>query len=190
MKRRPDDDSGILALDIATELGWCYGRPSDTTPTWGTVRFAGALPNVLIALDAWLRGMIEQRRPRRVVIEQAPSLRWGGGKTNATTLIRLTGMCGKVEEVCARYGQALDCSETPSQRWKTALCGPMGRAKFGKEVKPYPPFQALALRGWELTNHNAADAVGIWLYAVGVFAPELALQFDPLVRRAASRGKR
>lgn len=188
MLRKPDNDGRILALDVATELGWCLGKPSDRTPVWGSVRFEGGIPNCLVPLGQWLGQQLRAGGIDLVVFEAPPALQWAGKKTNAQTLLKLNSMCVKVEEVCAQFKIA--CRDLAAQRWKTALCGPLGRARFGKDVKPYPPFEALALRGWTVLNHNAADAVGIWLFTVGRRAPELALQFDPLVRRAGVRRKR
>lgn len=191
MRPRHDDDGRILSLDIATETGWCIGRPSDTKPYWGSFKnTGGALPNSLILHDAWLTERLTQDDfpIDLVVIEAAPSIRWGGKKTNANTLLKLNGLCAKTEEVCARL--RIDCRQLTSQKWKSALCGPIGKSRFGKSDKPYPPFEALALRGWQLTNHNAADAVGLWLFTVGRRAPTLALRFDPLVMRATARGQR
>jgi len=189
VRLREDNLGRILALDIATETGFCHGAPTDKAPVWGTFRNrGGALPNSLIMHDAWLRELIQQVKPAIVVHEAAPSIRWGGQKTNAATLMKLNGLCMKTEEVCERIG--VDCRQVTAQKWKTALCGPLGKSRFGKDVKPYPPFEAMALRGWNCTNHNAADAVGIWLFTVSFRAPEAALRFDPLVMRAHAKKRR
>lgn len=186
-----DDDGRILALDIATETGWCIGRPSDKEPISGAFRNkGGALPNSLVVHELWLMGLLcQDDYPIHLVVkETAPSIRWAGQKTNATTLIKLQGLANETEKICHRLG--IECRDVNTQRWKTALCGPLGISRFGKDVKPYPPFEALALRGWKITNHNEADARGIWLFAVGRRAPTAAVKFDPLVMRATARGKR
>jgi hypothetical protein len=176
LRRPPPFDGTILALDLATVLGYAHGRPSGE-PTWGTHKIAGhEAPSKRIAYRGWLSRMLKEVRPELVVFEQPPSIRWAGGKTNANTILLLNALAQATEEWC--LAQGVPCREVRAAQWKKAMCG---SAKVTK--RPYGPIESCRQRGWSVTDHNAADAIGIWLFAVGIKAPDSAARFDPLVRR-------
>lgn len=183
---RRQRDCTLLALDIATETGWCVGKPS-AEPTFGFYRTRdGGLPNKLIDFGNWLRQVIAQHQPELVAFEEPPNPTWGAGRgkkgTNATTILMLNALCTKAEEICAE--QRLTCRSVSAGKWKKNM---VGTSRFGKSVRPYPATESCAQRGWLVTNHNTADAVGVWLYAVAVINPDAAAKFDPLARRVALR---
>jgi len=182
---RADRDDTILALDIATATGWCAGKPSDDRPLWGSHRLRADLGHAgkLIEWESFLRERISEIQPKLVVREEPPSIRWGGKKTNANTLLLLNGLGAKCEEVCARL--KIECKEVGIAQWRKGL----GLGKFGKEDRPYPPIEAMAQRGWLVRDHNCADAMGVWLFAVAWRAPKLAARHDPLAIRARNGGR-
>jgi hypothetical protein len=172
----------LLTLDIATDTGWCAGDVAEGTPGWGNWKLPPNidLPLSLIAYGDWLNKLCAIHQPQLVVIEEPPNPAWGGGKTNYTTLKKLMALAQKAEEICAR--RKIECREIGVTRWRTALGCP---ARIGG-IKPYPVFAQLEARGFEVGNHNAADAVGLWLYALAfldkLHGTQHAARFDPLAR--------
>lgn len=184
MRPRPDRDHKILALDLATVLGWGIGQPSGE-PRWGHLRLRGESPAAAsMELAKWLKPLLREERPRLVAVETPPSPMWKGRQTNAATNRKLNALAVKAEECCLELG--IECVHVDAAQWKKLLCG---TARVSKDQRPYPPIEALAQRGWQVDDHNAADALGIWLFAVTWRAPKLAMRFDPLARKLAGSGR-
>lgn len=185
MKDNPKHE--LLALDIATEFGWCLGLPA-YDPEWGACRLTGTDAEKRAQLSRWLERLFRQTRVGRCLIETPPNPAWGRNAkqkfTNAHTLVMLNNLVAAAEDVCLKH--RVPVSLVDPHQWKMAL---LGFARWEKRG-PYPPIEALAQRGFTVTNHNAADACAIWLFGVGVLHPELAPRFDPLARKVALAGER
>jgi hypothetical protein len=176
-------DGVILGLDVATTTGWCMGHTQCGSPSWGTRKLPSAGDAAAtMAMAAWLEPILVEGRPGLVAAETPPSLAWGGGKTNAKTLLRLNKLVGKVEELCFEAG--IDFALVDTTEWRKPLTG---MARFPKTRRPYPPIAALAQIGFDVADHNAADAFGVWLYALAVRNPDAALNFHPLAQRSRQR---
>lgn len=168
----------ILTLDLATELGWCLGRPGDE-PRWGAFRLpktgkdAGAFG---AAFHRWLYPFLKEELPELVVFE-AP-LQGGFGQSTFATKYKLQGLCFNAETLCRLMN--IRVYQVDAGTWKSAI---IGTNRFNKQSKPYPPIEACAQRGFRISNDNEADAVCLWLYTLGVVDEKAAAQFDPLARR-------
>lgn len=181
---KPEFAGRIIALDIATELGWCVGKPTDETPLWGSVKIKGDThAKACIFLEVWFKEMLERWGPEWVVFETPSNPAWLGKGTSAQAILKLNNLANTIEEVCER--RKIRCNSVHGQRWKKTVCG---NAKASKKMHPYPVITSMAQRGWTIPNDNEADAVGVWIHTVGVLAPVQALKFDPLLRRAHVRG--
>jgi hypothetical protein len=171
----------LLALDIATDTGWCAGAIDQGEPGFGNFKLAAgeALPNTLITFGDWLTKLCVLHQPQLVLIEEPPNPAWSG-RTNYQTLRKLMALAAKAEEICAR--RKIECREVSVGRWRMAL----GCPKRVSGIKPYPVFAQLAARGFDVNNHNAADAVGLWLFGVAfldkLHSTQHAMRFDPLNR--------
>jgi hypothetical protein len=174
----------LLALDLATKVGWACGDTSTGDPVSGVHtlpstgddigKFAGAF-------DDFLRGMSERYQPKLIVIEE-PMVTTAGRTTLATSL-KLQGLCYHAELVAQQF--KLKCRQVPAGTWKKAFCGP-GAGKTSKNVKPYPVVVACRQRGWlDIKDDNEADARGLFVYACGVIDPRNSSRFDPIFRHAA-----
>lgn len=158
-------NGGILALDLATQLGWAEGIPGEK-PTYGTHRLAptGSEPAAIFA------GMLEfialrmQAVKYRMVIYEAPfDPRVMGFKTNVNTARMLLGLPAIVEGVCYQMG-IFNLREANVNDVRFFLLGHKPRSKEGKgEV-----FRFLQALGHNPPDDNASDALALWLYAASI----------------------
>ena len=175
----------LLALDLATNLGWACGDTKDGEPKSGAFRLPSTgedYGTFAMAYHAWLIEMLKAHRPAHIVFEaQIPAL----GATNMTTQQKLGGLCWHTEFVASMKG--LKVNRVAIGTWKSFFCG---TSKFSKPktkaaAAQYPVVKACRQRGWHhVIDDNEADALGIWCYAMGVLDPEHATRFEPLFRQS------
>jgi len=164
----------ILALDLATQLGWAVGTPADG-PEWGTHRLPKTGEDIgkfLAVYDKWLIRMLDWYAPDLVVVEKPINM------TNARSTIwvrlKLNGLVSHTEFRCHTSG--FECAWADNWDWKRHFVG----YTFGKKTKPYPVFQACKYRGWKAVTTDEADALGIWDYSICNLIPEKAHESTPL----------
>lgn len=151
----------ILALDLATRLGWACGSP-DGEPQYGTKVLPSTgeeIGRFADAYDEWLLDMITLESPAMVVFE-APFL---GGVRNANTSRKLMGLCWQTELAC--YRRQIRCFSHNNQSLKKDFAG-SGRAEKVDVIA------ACRRHGWDPKDDNAADALGLWACAVHEKAPK------------------
>lgn len=160
----------ILALDVATCVGWAFGGAGDQ-PASGTFRCPSTGDDsgrFLEGYARWLTAKIRELGPKEVVFE-APIL---PRQTNITTLRKLYSLAGMTEFVCVLEGVA--CTEITAGEWRRAFLG-MHYPKSGTrdELKRAVISGCRAL-GWNPVDDNEADAMAIWHVAVSVRNPRYA----------------
>lgn len=156
----------ILALDLATRLGWACGRP-DGEPSYGTKVLPSTGEDIgrfAEAYNEWLLDMITLESPGLVVFE-APIL---AGQTTLTTARKLTGLAWHTEFVCRL--REIRCAEHHLQSVKKFFAG-SGRADKAAMIA------AARRQGWDPKDDNAADALGLWACAVHQKCPQHAQRF-------------
>ena len=139
---------GLLALDLATKLGWAVER-AEAPPLLGSVTLAkGPHPGTRMAdyVD-WLSGFIKVNRPERILYE-APFYTVGA-EGNARTLETLVTMAGVTDLLAYRF--SLPVSKLASNSARKHFCG-TGRAK--KE----DVMAECRRRGWTPENFDESDA--------------------------------
>jgi crossover junction endodeoxyribonuclease RuvC len=159
----------ILALDLATQLGFCWGV-GDRLPTVGHVCLPSTGNEVgpfLCAYEDWLNGMLDERKPDLVIFESPVLPR----KTTVTTTRKLQGLSGVTEMLC--HHRQTDCREVSIQRIKHELSG-NGRASKDEMIAAARAF------GLAIKVSDEADAFGVWLTAVRLKRPEHAARWQPL----------
>lgn len=185
----------ILALDLATNTGACWGE-GDDLPCLSSERMPSTGDEVgpfLCAFEDWLRMMLDGVAPGCRIVFEAPVLprakinkftkKLEGGVSLITTR-KLQGLAGVLEMVAHREG--LSCHEIQPSEAKLALAG-KGNAKkhemvaacraYGLDPKTY------TVDG--LPASDEADAFGVWLHAVRILRPEAAARWTPLFGAAA-----
>jgi Holliday junction resolvasome RuvABC endonuclease subunit len=177
----------ILALDLATNTGFCHG-PGDTgeLPTLGSFTLPSTKEDVgrfLCAYRDKLMALVSEVEPEVVVFE-APIL------PNTTSLItarKLQGLSGVTEMVVrdlnsiyrAAGAPEIDCREAQPASVKKALTGRGG----AKKHEMVAACRAYGLRPATYTKSgedasDEADAFGVWLYLVKHRWPQQAGRWD------------
>jgi len=144
------------ALDLATQFGWTWGDGS-RQPSFGHVQLPKAhgeeYGRLFNAYRAWLRGMIAMDRPDWIYFERAMTNEHEG-QSAAIILIGLTAM---TLEIC--YERKIPWKHITAKSVRKHFCGHGGVKK--EEVGFY-----CRQRGYEVSNHNAADSIALWHYAI------------------------
>lgn len=176
----------LLALDLATNTGWCAGTGEDM-PELGTVRMPSTGEEIGPFADffeRWLSRHLDELQPSMVLFE-APLLptakfdRQTQVFTPAPTTIATTGklqwMAGDVERQC--YRRHLEVRQVYGSTVKKELSG------SGKGQKP--DMMAAARKcGVNPANFDEADAFGCWLVGVRYYATGYRPKWDRLLYRS------
>jgi len=158
---------GVLALDIARQLGWAVAT-ADACRRWprtqlearghdwtgvrsGSVTLAQPAAShgrLYAAFADWLADAITVHAPNVVVIE-APLPRINGGAEAAR---RSLGLSAVADLVC--YRREVECFEAANNSVKKTFAG-AGRAEKGDMLR------ACQARGWDPKDDNEADALAL-----------------------------
>lgn len=160
----------LLALDLATQTGWCAGDGSEL-PELGTVLMPSSGEDVGVFLSFWERWLllkIEALQPTVVVFE-APIL---PRETSLHTVRKLCGLAGVTEKVC--HDRKIECAEVANSTVKKELSG------SGKGGKMDMDRVAKAC-GLSPKTYDEADAFGVWIVAVRYYAKPFIGRWDKLI---------
>lgn len=172
----------IMALDLATNIGWCVGEPG-STPRAGSYRLPSTGDDVGRFLDHfsdWLVYTLGETKPTDVFYESP----FVGAKTARKTAMKLMSLCGHTELIATR--RRLPCSEaTGSEVTKYFI----GRARFQhdnptvrRQMKKDAVIGKCRKLGWQVPDDDAADAAALWTFAEHLLCPglrEIGDLFDP-----------
>jgi hypothetical protein len=162
---------GILCLDLSTETGWAYGHPGDPAPSWGVWKLPKHISRgaVGLAFENEFEGMLEAQKPVRVVYEAPlpPNL-----QSNADAGFFTIGLAFTTEACAARW--EIPVFSRSSQTFRNAVIGRVYLTDEEKRAKPRLSVKTaivapwIAAQGWQITDHNAADAAVVWAYETGI----------------------
>lgn len=156
----------ILALDLATNLGWCVGAV-DRKPDFGTHKLPSTGEDIgrfALAYDHWLRTVLVKHQPALVIFESPILPR----VTQLMTMRKLTGLAYHTEMVCSH--QKVRCEEAMQQSVRKFFTG-RGNAKKADTI-------ACAQRyGFDVQDDNAADAIAVFAWALQCHWPQQAARF-------------
>jgi hypothetical protein len=158
-------DGGILALDLARQMGWAEGIPGET-PQYGTHQLAptGSEPMAVFGGMIDFIGRRMQTFRYRMVIYEAPfDPRVMGFKTNVNTARMLLGLPAIVEGVCHQMGM-FNLREANVNDVRFFLLGYRPKSKEGKGAVT----KFLGTLGYSPQDDNAGDALALWLYAASI----------------------
>lgn len=167
----------ILALDLATRLGWAYGDTSqDPVSGWQQLPKTGEdVGRFAVAYHDFMRSILPEADPEVIVMEE-PMATTAGRSTLSTTL-KLQGLCYHTELYGAMKG--IPVRQVHSSAWKKSFCG---TGRVSKKMRPYPPITACAALGWQVVDDNQADALALWVHSTRLLDPANSWRFDPLGR--------
>lgn len=159
----------VLALDLATVTGWCYGFPG-SIPRCGDIRFrkpGGEHAAGYRAFRLWLDKRWDDDPPDLIVFESpaVPSIM--KGRTNVATTKFLFGLSEHLEEWA--YNRVELREATVSQVRCHFITRNMASAEA--EVETMKRCREL---GWDVENHDQADAAALWDYQCSWLRPDLA----------------
>jgi len=169
----------ILALDLATNTGWCEGIPGEK-PTFGSVRLAysgGTNPEAYETLFKFMSDRFALTRYQMVIFEAPQSPSHMAGHSNAKTFRRLYGLVEMAEWVAHMHGyfggRVREANVHDVRKNLLGARPPKGEAKKAVVGR-------LRGLGFDVKDDDAADAVAVWLYASALVDRKLAHATDPL----------
>jgi crossover junction endodeoxyribonuclease RuvC len=171
----------VLALDIATRLGWARGPVGPGGPRCGSVQFgkpgASQLAICGHALE-WAIDTINPPLPDIVAIEALLPPHVTRGKSNVDHDL-LAHLHGIILGVCFMRG-VFKVNKYPVMTIRNhfidlSACA-KGQAKRMVQDK-------CKLLGWLAADDDAADAAACWSYACSLLDPEQAIRISPLFNR-------
>lgn len=162
---------GVLALDLATDTGWCYGHPGQNEPpefgTWHLNRLEGEGAKYA-SLRNELKRFLFERQPAHVIMEATLRLAAMNNEYAASQQYTLRGIV--VEETWRKSipRSAIDC--------RTVRREVMGIAHLSSKDKPRVVVAfCRKILGYRVLDHNAADACLTWRWHC-----DRALQIPPV----------
>lgn len=173
---------GVLALDLATNVGWAFGNteqgpaPTDlelasgvTPPEFISNSHRIAKPKCPLgqffdAFEVFLSDLITVNNPEFLIFE-AP---WVGPKTHQDTARKLMGLACFTEYVALKKGiHEHKVFETNNRLVRTHF---IGGNSGGRDVIKQKTIAACKARGWRPVDDDAADALALLDYAIHCLA--------------------
>lgn len=158
----------ILALDLATNTGWCVDSP-EHHPVCGSVRLKNphqGRGDAGRTLWIWLRSIAQQYHPDFIAYE-TPIMSGArpGVIMNENTARLLIGLPMIVDAFAS--DAKIDCRDQPVQTIRKHFLG-KGRPSNPKKAV----LDRCKLLGWGPKDDNAADACAVWDYAKSLKDPD------------------
>lgn len=169
---------GVLALDLATNCGWAFGKTEDGSSPTALQRAAGAAAPPYISnshriakpkcplgeffdnFSIFLSDLIEVNNPEFIVFE-AP---WVGGKTSQDTARKLMGLACFTEYVAHIKGISQNkVFEVNNREVRTYF---IGGNSGGRDKLKARTIAACHDLGWSPVDDDAADALAVLDFAI------------------------
>lgn len=149
----------VLALDIATVTGWAWGGER-SKPIAGIWRLPGLddknRARSMGGIYSSVMVTVRENKIDGVCIEHP-----GAGRNSAHTQLSLTMLIGAAQAGAVNAGATILAMPHPNSWRKQVL---------GKGNPKNPKLAAMdycRLHGWQVEDHNAAEAICIWQWAHG-----------------------
>ena len=163
----------VLALDLALITGFAIG-PSDGTPRSGSIKIGGEGMHTGdrgCAFQRFMLDLIKVERPDLIAYEAPLSAK--RGNTNADSTLVLFGLAWQTPTIATAKGiPFMPCHLGQVRAYFLGHGRPVKSDDVEKAVK-----RACLTRGWAPKDHNAADALAVWEYAVATRWPKDAKRF-------------
>jgi len=165
----------ILSLDLATQLGWAWGRPEDEVPHFGSRRLKGSDRAARYRDFREFLAVMITDKVSRVVFESSVT-QLMHGKTNIETVKFLIGITEHLEEFCY---QRVELREARVSDVRMHFI----KANPKREIAKAKTIGRCRDMGWDVKNDDEADACALWSYQVCTIRPDLAATHSPLFSR-------
>jgi hypothetical protein len=171
----------ILALDLATRLGWAQGRAGET-PTYGSVLLAqpGDAPGAVFGrFLSWLVAHYNETKPDVVCFEapMAPSVM--AGKTTKSVARILFGLPAIAEALAYRWHIQAFEADVSDVRGHF-----IGSRRLKSAIAKRAVFDRCRHLGWKPADDNVSDALAILDYCQAIRSPRYAALTTPLFEGA------
>lgn len=176
----------LLALDLAKVTGWALGS-LDERPRYGLLEMSGGEGQRSNKLFVFLERGIAAG-VKHIAVESAPDFAWSKGRqTTSETLAALNAYHVVLRLVLARH--QLLVSYCPISTLKKTWTG---IAKYpDRDAGKAAMVRSAQLRGFaDVTDHNIADALGVWHWAQGILKRPIARQSETLFDATARQKQR
>lgn len=151
----------VLALDLAQHaIGWAADSDSVCPPRAGIYRTLAdrrSRGQVLVEFSNWMDFFVVEHGIELIAYEQ-PILSTRKAVSSGEWVI-WKGALLAIAEVVA-YSRGLPVDNAPVQTWRKHFLG-TGRPEHPKQAT----MERCRLLGWDVPNHDAADAAGLWAWA-------------------------
>lgn len=175
----------VLALDIATKIGWAEGQPG-SIPRFGSQRLApdgSSQAAIFGGMIGFLGTRLQAFKPRTIVFEAPELFRLRSGKATRATIEVLFGLPAVMQGVANRMG-VHDVQEASSNDYRDFF---IGKRNLKRAAAKAATIEECHRRGWMVANDDEGDACALWAFmcAVKVPALRLAAKATPLFGGAA-----
>jgi len=166
----------VLALDLATTTGWCYGAPG-SIPKFGHLRFAkpgSSRALIYREFRRWLNAKWATS-PDMIVFESpaVPSIM--AGKTNIETIKLLVGLTEHLEEWAY---ERIELREARVADVRVHFIGANLKSAMAKQKT----FDQCRMLGWDVQTTDESDACALWDFQCAWLNPKVAAYSTPLFR--------
>jgi Holliday junction resolvasome RuvABC endonuclease subunit len=170
----------ILALDLATHIGWALGDVGGV-PRFGTESMGktSSSPGAVFGnCVKWTSEFLRDADPRPdiIVIESLLPDEAVSGHTNKRTKERLAGLHGVVRGVAHCRG-VFQVATYPTQEVRRHFIG-IGTLK--REKAKVAVMEHCRTMGWDVQTDDEADALALWHFACCLIDPSVGIRATPM----------
>jgi Holliday junction resolvasome RuvABC endonuclease subunit len=153
--------AGVLALDLASTVGWAYGLLDEPCPAFGVWRLAyvGGEGARYASLENELAAFIDRTQPGHVVVEASLSLAAFAQVSNYRVMCQQITLRGIVLMEAWRASSGISEIDAPTVRAEV-----MGQRRFSKDTVKREVVRWCFAHGLRVPDHNAGDACLTWLW--------------------------
>ena len=169
-------ESPILALDLATNIGWCYGPPAQSPKEFGHYKLGNrgwGRARKYRLFREWLPMLMLTHKPGLVVFESAAATSTFSGRTTIDNVKWLIGICEHLEEMAYENYELREARVSDVRNY---FIGHNPK----REIAKRKTVQKCRDYGWDVQTDDEGDACALWTYQVSRLRPDIAAKMTPL----------
>lgn len=150
---------GVLALDLASVVGWAYGLLTQKQPIFGTwhLPHIGGEGGRFAAFENELEAALERWQPAHMVLEKSFSLQAFAQSSSYRIMAQQISLRGFAYAEGWRTSTSI--SEIDAYTVRTEV---LGQGRFAKDKVKREVVRWCMQHGMRVPDHNAGDAVLVW----------------------------